>query len=140
MTSRGFRENREQAFQSLQNYWQRQLLQEPNETTTTTTTIGNRRRTSQARHLPAAAQLGPQPVLYYVPQAAVTANNGELDKSDDQIYESIYDTRWRLMNQVGRCFHFYFKIIRYSCVLGISDAFFQVTFCCCVQFIATVIS
>ena len=102
MTSRGFRENREQAFQSLQNYWQRQLLQEPNDAT------GNRRRTSQARHLPAAAaaQLGPQPVLYYVPQAAVTPNNGELDKSDDQIYESIYDTRWRLMNQVGRCFQF----------------------------------
>ena len=120
MTSRGFRENSEQAFQSLQNYWQRQLLQEPNDTST----IGNRRRTSQARHLPAAAQLGPQPVLYYVPQAAVTANNGELDKSDDQIYESIYDTRWRLMNQVGRCFQF-FKIIRYSCVLEISDVFFK---------------
>ena len=31
-----------------------------------------------------------------------TPANGELDKSEEQIYESIYDTRWRLMNQVGQ--------------------------------------
>ena len=28
-------------------------------------------------------------------------SNEELDKSEDLIYESIYDSRWRLLNQVG---------------------------------------
>ena len=29
-------------------------------------------------------------------------NNEELDKSEDLIYESIYDSRWRLLNQVNK--------------------------------------
>ena len=37
-------------------------------------------------------------------EIAVGMSNEELDKSDDLIYESIYDSRWRLMNRVSRKF------------------------------------
>ena len=35
-------------------------------------------------------------------------SNEELDKSEDLIYESIYDSRWRLLNQVELIFIFIF--------------------------------
>ena len=66
-------EQRERTFQNLQEYWQRQQ--------------------------PAMyEEAKPEPYLYYVP---TPTNNGELDRSEEQIYESIYDNRWRLMNQVS---------------------------------------
>ena len=52
----------------------------------------------------AASNPTPSSVMYYghAPHPEHhTPANGELDKSEEQIYESIYDTRWRLMNQVG---------------------------------------
>ena len=70
----------------------------------------SRRRSSQllaaAAAAAAAAASNPTPssVMYYghAPHPEHhTPANGELDKSEEQIYESIYDTRWRLMNQVG---------------------------------------
>ena len=37
-------------------------------------------------------------------------SNEELDKSEDLIYESIYDTRWRLLNQVRNTYDLYVSI------------------------------
>ena len=40
-------------------------------------------------------------------------SNEELDKSEDLIYESIYDSRWRLLNQVRIELHLYTYVFVY---------------------------